>query len=77
MTAILGNDYRGPFGVDMMIYGPNRLICPTVEVNLRTTMGFVALALRRRYARALLRVTPSAALLTLPSGRVIPLTPGC
>lgn len=76
MTAIIGNDYRGPFGVDMMLYGPDRLICPTVEVNLRTTMGFVALALRRRWPHALLRVTHSAALLTLPDGRVIPLTPG-
>ncbi|MDE6513375.1 MAG: hypothetical protein K2L05_04225 [Muribaculaceae bacterium] len=52
MTAIIGNDYRGPFGVDMMLYGPDRLICPTVEVNLRTTMGFLALALRRRHPRA-------------------------
>ncbi len=75
MTGIIGNDYRGPFGVDMMLYGPDRLICPTVEVNLRTTMGFLALALRRRFPRASLRVTPSAALLTLPSGRIVALTP--
>ena len=36
----LGN-YRGPFGVDMMIVGDR--IHPCVEINLRRTMGHVAL----------------------------------
>lgn len=48
LEQIIGNDYEGPLGVDMMLYGRENLICPTVEVNLRTTMGFVAMALARR-----------------------------
>lgn len=76
LTEIIGNNYRGPLGVDMMVYGPDRLICPTVEVNLRTTMGFVALALGRRWSRGELHVTPSGALFRAPDGKVRPLTPG-
>lgn len=75
LTAIIGSNYRGPVGVDMMIYGPDRLICPTVEVNLRTTMGFVALALGRRWSRGQLHVTPSGAFFRDPDGKVRPLTP--
>lgn len=38
--------YEGPFGVDMMIVaGDGFLLHPCVEVNLRRTMGHVALAL--------------------------------
>lgn len=46
--------YRGPFGVDMMIVqsGPAQneqcLLHPCVEINLRRTMGHVALALSER-----------------------------
>ncbi len=38
--------YRGPFGVDMMVVrqGDRNLLHPCVEVNLRRTMGHVALA---------------------------------
>ena len=49
-TIQLGN-YRGPFGVDMMIVmksgerGENCLLHPCVEINLRRTMGHVALAI--------------------------------
>lgn len=60
----------------MMVYGPDRLICPTVEVNLRTTMGFVALALGRRWSRGELHVTSSGAFFRAPDGKVRPLTPG-
>ena len=40
-------DYRGPFGVDMMIVKQEKgfLLHPCVEINLRRTMGHVALAL--------------------------------
>lgn len=41
------DDYRGPFGIDMMVVsaeGGYRLH-PCVEINLRRTMGHVALAL--------------------------------
>ena len=40
-------NYRGPFGVDMMIVRDDSqlLLHPCVEINLRRTMGHVALAL--------------------------------
>lgn len=38
--------YKGPFGVDMMIVGNGKfLLHPCVEINLRRTMGHVALVL--------------------------------
>ena len=40
--------YRGPFGVDMMIVRGG-LLHPCVEINLRNTMGHVALILQQRY----------------------------
>lgn len=51
----LGNQYRGPLGVDMMVVrvGDKLKVHPCVELNLRGTMGHVALALTRR-----LKVTP-------------------
>lgn len=52
MREVIGRDYNGEFGIDMMVYkdmdGRNR-IAPCVELNLRTTMGFVALKLTERY----------------------------
>ena len=53
------SDYRGCFGVDMMICASSHgqgatetaalyLLHPCVEINLRRTMGHVALALHRR-----------------------------
>ena len=42
------NKYNGPFGVDMMIVADDTseyLLHPCVEINLRRTMGHVALAL--------------------------------
>lgn len=40
-------DYRGPFGIDMMIVRSDShlFLHPCVEINLRRTMGHVALAL--------------------------------
>ena len=35
--------YQGPFGIDMMIVGEK--VHPCVEINLRRTMGHVALAI--------------------------------
>lgn len=75
LTDILGADYEGPLGVDMMLYGPERAICPTVEVNLRYTMGFVALALQRRFGRGIFAVTPRGATFTLTNEKTILLTP--
>jgi len=39
--------YKGPFGVDMMVVADNNgfLLHPCVEINLRRTMGHVALAI--------------------------------
>lgn len=50
LSEIVGYDYQGPLGVDMMIYrdGAEMRINPCVEINLRRTMGFVAHDLRLR-----------------------------
>ena len=44
MPAQLQGIYAGPFGIDMMIVGEGK-IHPCVELNLRRTMGHVALSL--------------------------------
>jgi len=44
MGAELANIYAGPFGVDMMVV-KGGLLDPCVEINLRMTMGHVALAI--------------------------------
>lgn len=47
LTPLLGNTYHGPFGIDMMIVNCNDkiLVHPCVELNLRMTMGHVALGI--------------------------------
>lgn len=60
VETCLPADYNGPLGVDMMIYETadhKQLICPTVEINLRKTMGFVALALGERFGRGRFEVS--------------------
>lgn len=65
LTGALGflcrRGYRGPAGVDMMICGregwSDKEVMPCVEVNLRHTMGMVALKLAERGQRGLLRYT--------------------
>lgn len=55
--------YAGPFGVDMMIVakdnGEGFLLHPCVEINLRRTMGHVALSIspRQDEIRKLMRIT--------------------
>ena len=44
LAPVLKDKYAGPFGIDMMIVAGERLH-PCVEINLRRTMGHVALAL--------------------------------
>ena len=44
LSPVLKGNYAGPFGVDMMVVAGGRLH-PCVEINLRRTMGHVALAL--------------------------------
>ncbi len=58
LTRLIAPRYDGPLGVDMITYGPDNLICPTIEVNLRRTMGFVALALFERLGRGVFRIAP-------------------
>ena len=49
LSTVFNGKYRGPFGVDMMVCGSHDddgfLLHPCVEINLRCTMGHVALAL--------------------------------
>ena len=55
MTKIIAGKYSGPFGVDMMIINNHSgdsfqkqfYVNPCVEINLRRTMGHVALALTK------------------------------
>ena len=44
--------YAGPFGIDTVVWrdGDHLRLAPSVEINLRRTMGHVALELSRRYA---------------------------
>ena len=44
--------YAGPFGIDTVVWrdDDHLRIAPSVEINLRRTMGHVALELSRRYA---------------------------
>lgn len=42
LSQMIGTSYCGPLGVDMMIID-GRYIHPCVEINLRTTMGYVTL----------------------------------
>ena len=48
-SQLFGGRYTGPFGVDMMIVTSDRqegfLLHPCVEINLRRTMGHVALSI--------------------------------
>lgn len=50
----IGNDYKGPLGVDLMtVKGEHKpIVHPCVEVNLRTTMGYAAHFLERRKLNA-------------------------
>lgn len=66
LSFLLQADYVGPLGIDMMIVRTDdgRLaLHPCVEINLRRTMGHVALALRRHVASdslALFRILPQS-----------------
>lgn len=47
-SSLLRHRYKGPFGIDMMIVsteGEGFLVNPCVEINLRNTMGHLAVAL--------------------------------
>ena len=50
MSQLLGDSYRGCFGVDMYVYADidGYKLNPMVEINMRMTMGYVANAVRRK-----------------------------
>ncbi len=66
LSATLKGHYTGPLGVDMMIITPRTpdvntpttqcMINPCVEINLRRTMGHVALALSRHGQRGTMAI---------------------
>ena len=52
LAEVIGDTYHGPLGVDMMVYRRDDGsvdIAPCIELNLRNTMGHVALCLAERY----------------------------
>lgn len=51
LKTVYGDTYKGYLGVDMLLYEQNNqmFIHPCIEVNLRFTMGLVALRLFERY----------------------------
>lgn len=53
ILQVVGNDYRGPIGVDMLIADADgkNILDAVVEINFRYTMGFVAHALARHVAK--------------------------
>lgn len=69
LEKLLGNDYEGPLGVDILLYreqlpdGSTQVrIDPAVELNLRYTMGFVARGVfNRLHKTGWMRMTPKAA----------------
>ena len=48
LSDIIKNDYTGWLGIDMMIQ-TNRQLAPCIEINLRKTMGVVAMILRDKF----------------------------
>ncbi|MBR4572112.1 MAG: hypothetical protein IKO28_01660 [Prevotella sp.] len=59
LASRLRGIYHGPFGVDMLVAKNNceLLLNPCIEINLRRTMGHVALALTERGHRGTMAVT--------------------
>lgn len=61
LAGYIGGSYKGPLGVDMMVCESAKegkyLLNPCVEINLRRTMGHVALALTRRGQRGVFKLT--------------------
>lgn len=53
IRQVVGNDYSGPIGVDMLIADADgkNILDAVVEINFRYTMGFVAHSLARHVAK--------------------------
>lgn len=62
LTKEINGTYLGPLGVDMMICSPWEegtsavVLNPCIEINMRRTMGHVALALTRRGQRGIMSI---------------------
>ena len=62
LTKEINGAYIGPLGVDMMICSPweegtsDVVLNPCIEINMRRTMGHVALALTRRGQRGIMSI---------------------
>ena len=62
LTKEINGAYTGPLGVDMMICSPWKegtfdvVLNPCIEINMRRTMGHVALALTRRGQRGIMSI---------------------
>ncbi|MDE6174295.1 MAG: hypothetical protein K2F88_01880, partial [Duncaniella sp.] len=50
LGGLIGNSYRGWLGVDMMVYREDDAmkLMPCIELNLRMTMGVVALKMQEK-----------------------------
>ena len=79
LATLIGNDYTGPLGIDMMAHAGG--LHPCIELNLRRTMGHVALAVApRTTAPSLLgwqlnsSVSREKCLISHPSGFSLTLT---
>ena len=52
LENIIGEDYSGPLGVDMMaVANADYAVAPAVELNLRNTMGHVSLYIYQRFVK--------------------------
>ncbi|MGN0231020.1 MAG: hypothetical protein ACI4A8_02280 [Muribaculaceae bacterium] len=51
LEKLIGTDYSGFLGIDMMVYSQNGTpqLCPCIELNLRCTMGVVAAIISGRF----------------------------
>lgn len=78
LDKILDRSYTGPLGVDMMIHRDidgALLLMPCIEINLRRTMGFVAMDIAARLdIKQPRRLTWQRGI--LPSGAIALLRPG-
>jgi len=76
LETLLGDGYSGPLGIDMMIYGSEGerpRIAPCIELNLRTTMGFVARGVYKKLGgTGLMSVSPKSGVVVDVAFRLTP-----
>lgn len=57
LEEIVAPVYTGPLGVDMLLTEDGAIV-PGIEINLRYTMGFIALAVEKRLGSGIMTVAP-------------------